>query len=238
MGSRMTTPLDGDFPDFGRYDNVSDVALFEESFGTNGPTSFGPFFVGLQPYVRLWMLSAANRLQLRVSWWNDEGLTQFIGDNFMVSPAAGKAIQFFPVIGPYVVFSLEASAYPSDYRIIARMTSGLGTNEMSSDVPNQPFRVSGAAVAAGANNTQMSANAQGGWAYWSGVFRGATSGEILLSAQRLNGTFAMLDAMGPDISTAPRLVFVPCMPLRVVATNNDAVPRNLYLSLLYKPYLV
>lgn len=236
----MTIPVSHGFPDWGRQVAASDIEVIYLDTENIALQTIYPstdsFFVGAMPYLRVEQSAGAVRSQTTVRWWADTAQTKSLGADFVITPANGSAAQCVPVRGPYVSFVVDLSAYPNDHNLQVFMTPVPFAGISGPAGNNMLITVNGTAVAAGITNTANATVVRGGWAYWQGVFDAGTLGLISLLSVDFNNTARLLDVMGPTLSTQGREVFLPALPVRITAFNGDGVARNLYASVLHRPF--
>lgn len=232
----MTSPLQHGFPDWGRQSAGSDILVAYE-VGTNitGSTDYGPFFVGDSPYLYV-SHSAAVATNLSIAWFADAALTQSLFGDVITTASGGEAQQCIPVRGPWVRFRAERSAYPGIhnlrvYRVPTPFNVYAGT-----DGENNLIEENGTAVGAGATSTFNATSTRGGWIWWKGILEAAASTRILLLSVDFTGATHLLDYGSQDAGGTGRMILAPALPLRVTVFNNDAVPRNAYVSVAHHPF--
>lgn len=238
----MTLPIAHGFPDWARQSAAADLeVIYLENSNITAQTTYpttGAFFVGIAPFLRVFQSAAGLRTKVELQWWADEAKTRDLGSDILVTASGGSVAQSIPVRAPYVSIVVDLSAYPNQHSLQVFMVPAAISETGQSTGDITLISVDAASVAAAATRTDNASRTRGGWAYWQGIFDDGVNGLIRLYSVDFTGAVNLLDTMGPGISTQGRLVFLPAMPIRVTSQNADGSARNLYLTVLYRPFAV
>lgn len=232
----MTTPLQHGYPDWGRQRAVSDILVLNTgSIAIPGVRVDGPFFVGNLPYLYCHAL-CANQAEVTLDWFADSAATIPLERDQLVSGIGGDVTQCVPVAGPYVRITTNVSVNPSTTTLRFYMTSEPFAHFATTGGLNTLISVDGAAVGAVAVGTFNATAARGGWVHWNAFFDGGVATLQRLYAVNFAGVATLIATADNGNATAGSMAFAPAMPLRIVANNADAVPRNLYAVVTHHPF--
>lgn len=110
----MTTPALHGYPDWGRQAAESDIEVYYvQNEVIAALTTHGPLFVGGIQALYLSFEGSATRNRIMFSYYLDAAMTKLVDNDGIVINGAGYYTGPIPVFGPYVVITLEASAYPA-----------------------------------------------------------------------------------------------------------------------------
>jgi len=205
------------------------------SLGANGNFSSDIFPVFDTPGTRIFFISQSNFCQMDVRYFLDPAGLIPITRNSIVIGAAGSFFDgVLPARGPYVGIDLSApTAVGTDVQVELGNGRGVG---MAQGLPTGNVLMSKDPVVinGGATNNFDTGQIWLGWLSWLGFIE-ATVFDVRLQALDVDGNATTLDMNSQVSPVAPRLLFVPAMPLRVRAHNGDGVARNFRAFLTAHP---
>lgn len=228
----MSLPVSHGYPDWARQSAEQDVTLLYQT-GTvlNAASNTATFFVGVMPYLSIFYNIATNRGRLTAFWCLDQAGTQVVGVDKFLTAAAGSVACNIPVLGPWVFFAREASAYPDtvDTRIVMAQAPRIPSDEP----PFLPmlFNVEAAAVAAGATVNVNSVRTLPGLATLC-VDTALATWTAFLRALEFAGTFQYLYSLRNTSLPGPRLITLPATSVRLAFTNTTAAAGTFSASLI------
>jgi hypothetical protein len=232
----MTTPIQHDYPDWGRQSAVADIIVAQHVNQNFAGTVTDPIkFVGQYPYVHVKARSSLAGMMINLAWYLDEAGTIQIGDDWTQSLATQEIEVAFPVLAPYLKVSTSLTAYPNTATNVVSMTAvpqvpyggGNGVNYLLSQANGGP-------LAGGANVTLDASSVRGGEAYFEVDLLGATNFTAYLYAVDNFTGNVFLASSYAAVRAIRQRVFLPPLPARVQIFNQDAGAHDYRIFLHHK----
>lgn len=171
----MTTPGAQGYPDWIRVNTLANALYIDEELEVNNTTvSRGPFFVGTQAYIGVYMEVVTGGFRFRFKFYDSEAKTNLLSEHMFDLPDFNvDCEQSIPVLGPWLEIQATTTSANGDALVRVWATYGQ-TTILGLPNDNELMTETNTAIAAGATDT---VNANSIW-----------PGQAFLNFQQVAGT--------------------------------------------------
>lgn len=231
----MTAPISHGFPDYGRYVSSADkIYDIRAAITINGPTTFGPYFVGDVPAIGFRFSAEIQNFTVILIFYDSQTQT----NELTRFPYSVRVSQDFsgtvPVRGPWLAFYVEPNVAGAQCSF--RVMSSHALTQGDAQLPQSSNLISraGAAVGAGATNTSVPATLLPGPAVWNVRSALATWTCVFETIDYL-GAIRQLDYVDNTYPKNERALFLPPVSFQIRFTNTTAGAGTFDLSVVAHP---
>jgi hypothetical protein len=232
----VTAPVPHGYPDWGRQTPGSDV-LLDQMIAVDIGTGVvrGPFFVGANQYVGIFVQGTVAGTQVFFNFFNDQAQNIALGRYSLDIANGGSASLTVPVRGPWLYVSyISAGAHSTIDSVL--WTAAIDAKDLQNGSQSVClYSLDAVSIGASTTRTDDLLDCWPGWGYLQG-FCNAASYSIRLYSRDFTGTLQLLDNNNAVLNKFGALIPLPPTPLRVVSVNGDAAARTLTVSLTVMPF--
>lgn len=234
----MTTPIQHDYPDWGRQAASSDIIVAQHiNENLAGPVTDPVKFVGQYNYVHVRAFSIPTSVSIELQWFIDEAATVGVQPDIVQTLGPVDAIGAFPVRAPFLKVINRLAAYPNTFTNIVHMTSApsspisgvAGDNSLISAITGGP-------LAAGGNVTLTAKGSRPGSAYFEADLIGGADFQAYLYATDYLGVQTALASCssvgGVRSNDGGKSVYLPAQTCQIQIFNSTAAAHQ-YRALLH-----
>lgn len=125
----MTLPVAHGYPDYARQTPAQDVFYFTDTPTWTGLKTYGPFFCGAMPAIRILAQGITNNFQVAVSFTADSAGTQLLGAEALVLQAASYFNGAITSEGPWFTVTIQASAANAQCQLTVSSANRAGIDQ-------------------------------------------------------------------------------------------------------------
>lgn len=218
----MTAPVVHGYPDWGKYAAAADKAYFTSQHNVVGTQDIlAATFVGDVPALYIDFTANVKAFNVQAVFYSDVTLATSVGAHTFDVDELGQFDIVLPVLGPYVQFTMNASAVGGIY--ILKVASCIGQRSGLGKTSGVNVLISqlATAVAAGATSTILTLIPKPGPAILV-VDTSLTTWLATLSMRDYTGALVRIDTISDAHVKAPRMLELPARPLTFTFKNNTA----------------
>lgn len=235
----MTQPVPHGYPDYGRQASESDILIYEfEDFAFTGNILSDPLFIGNAPYLFVRVTSVAN-VRVSITWYTTPLANTTLGFDHVSTGDIGEASVNFAVRGTYIeIFTQIDPADEPEFVTVAVYAVRHPYNWLVDvDSPTHLIDAMNVNIAAGANQIFNAVVVRSGRVRWTADFQGATTFIVYVESVDFDGVVRRLDFVRAQARATSRELYIPPIPVRIRAFNQDAVLRELTASMVIDPFV-
>ena len=232
----MTTPIATGYPDWGRRVANSDAVYSQVATQViNAAYTIPITYVGDISHIGQIFTAAVGNFQVDFTFYADAAQVIPLGQHSFQVRQGGQAQHSVPVRGPFVVMTIQATAYPATFDFFAWSVTNKAHDTFNGPIDAQLIANTGAAVGIGATLVTDCVNCRPGPGHLSVTLLNAGQALARLYSYDWLGNLRIIATHDTAKQNSPSPIWLPATALRLQVQNLSGAATSVYACVTTPP---